>query len=151
MKKAMILLLGIGLLTGCNSNKISSKNSGRKVTTATDEPAYDKTVQLEVTERKESAEIPESSNKNTTALDSLLKAEESTPQRPGLYFNGASGPGTGGSYASSSYRHAELNKKKYAKKALAAKKEREQLNESINNLSETDSLGFPADSAEYIW
>lgn len=151
--KQLIIVLFIcgGLAAGCGSNKSGSRSYGRKGSSAAIKPSSTSSgVSTVNSNSADSINVTEKS-KESAELDSLLKSEENTSKRPGLYFNGSMGPGTGGSYASHAYRHDELNKKKYAKQALAKKKEQMELNKSVQNIEVTDSLTTQADSTQYVW
>lgn len=160
MKRIVIaLFLCGGLLVGCDSNKKSSRSfSGKRSTAAQKaaEPsnsasAADSGTNVSVSISAEEAE-----------LDSILKEQDNSSRRPGMHFNSASGPGTGGSYASHAYRHEELNRKKYAKQALAKKREADRINKNLASAMKedsltvqselsADSLSTQADSTQYVW
>jgi hypothetical protein len=151
--KQIIIVLFIcgGLVAGCGSNKGGSRSFGRKGSTAAHKPVTTNSgVSAVNSNSADSINVAEKS-KESAELDSLLKSENNSSRRPGLYFNGSMGPGTGGSYASTAYRHDELNRKKYAKQALAKKKEQMELNKSVETIEVTDSLSTQADSTQYVW
>lgn len=162
MKKTVIMLfIGGSLLLGCNSNQRSSKSFGKNGSSAAAyKPAEKPTnTSSEIPAKEETMTVKEAEQPKT-ALDSLLmNPDAGTYRNQGANFQGSSGVGTGGSYASSAYRHDRLNRKKNEEKAMAAMKERKQLNQqNMNSDSITtdveivDSLSTEAiDSTQYIW
>jgi hypothetical protein len=106
MKKLLfILCISTGLILGCNSNKKSSAFSKRK--------GNSPSVGAPGTVRKSgSASATSDSSSNQTSkkgIDSMLFA---APQsRAFTNFQGSSGTGTGGSYASHAYRHDKMSSK----------------------------------------
>ncbi|MFL5731018.1 MAG: hypothetical protein ACJ75J_16140 [Cytophagaceae bacterium] len=116
MKKLFLTLTVAGLLAACNSNK---KSSGAANYTSSPAPKVSSTKNT-----VNPASEPEKAAAPMTHLDSLLMhsaAEESrTSYNSGsTYHNGASGVGTGSSYAGHAYAKLRYKKKpKYTKNAV---------------------------------
>jgi hypothetical protein len=159
----MLCLCGGLIVVGCDSNKRSSKAFGKKNSSAAAKPANSNNNQTTVkssTNNTANTAIVNGPASAQSKLDSLLMEDErSNNSRPKTYYQGASGVGTGGSYASSAYRHDELNKQKYQKQALARKERNLMIQkaqaevDSINNQNnlqvEVDSLNAPVDSMQF--
>lgn len=102
MKKLLfILCVSTGIIFSCNSNKPSSTFSKRK--------GNSPSIGAPGTARKNGAASSDSTSMQAskTGIDSLMLY--STPQNRSLTnFQGSTGIGTGGSYASHAYRHDRL-------------------------------------------
>lgn len=162
MKQTILMLCLCGglMIVGCDSNKRSSKAFGKKNSSAAAKPANSNKTQTTVNTSTNNTTIVNGPAAAKSRLDSLLMEEErSNNSRPRTYYQGSSGVGTGGSYASSAYRHDELNKQKYQKQALARKErnlmiqnaqaELDSLNNQNNLSVEVDSVNAPLDSMQF--
>jgi hypothetical protein len=153
MKQTILMLCLCGglIVAGCDSNKRSSKAFGKKNSSAAAKPASSKNTQATANSSNNSSNTVTKSGSAKTKLDSLLMEEErSNNSRPRTYYQGSTGVGTGGSYASHAYRHDEMNKQKYEKKALARQERNlmiQQARAEVDSLNaQTELQNTPADS-----
>ena len=111
MKLYVTILLLAGLMAGCNSNKSGVRSKGKKKSYnySANKAANSKAVNSSTQQAEKRISEP------TVVSEDTLEILNENPyyrDRPRTNFQGASGAGTGGSYASSSYRQDAMNKKK---------------------------------------
>ncbi|HEX8546220.1 MAG TPA: hypothetical protein VF691_04615 [Cytophagaceae bacterium] len=136
MKKLILAISIFGVMTSCGSNKhhSSSRNGNSGMAkTPTISPS-----------KPEASRIPFKANEQTdprlARFDSLLNDQEPRPHQRVNYY-GASGAGTGGSYASNYY--ASRRYKKPAPKTQTAS--------PVVDSTLTSQAGTPADSTTLNW
>jgi len=114
MKLYITILLMAGLLAGCNSNKRSTRGFGKKKTYSYSAKKSGPT--LSKSSRSDSSKtISEQASLAPIDTAELVEDNSYYRERPRTNFQGASGVGTGGSYASSYYRQESIKKKKNKK------------------------------------
>ena len=108
----LVLFVSTGLIFSCNSNKGGRGAFGKKGKHRSHKSASASGKRSSGSSTASSASISDSTSTTKTGTSSLKITEGFDPNsRPGLIYNGSSGPGTGGSYASAAYRQTRMPKK----------------------------------------
>lgn len=108
MKRVLLILfVSSGLIFSCNSNKGGKGTFGKK-----GKHRSHKSVSASAKGAPGNSASLKASADSTSSKSTLEITEGFDPNsRPGLIYNGASGPGTGGTYASAAYRQSRMPRK----------------------------------------
>jgi hypothetical protein len=136
MKKLFFALTIAGLMTACDSNKKSS-GTGSYTSAPIPKPSVNTNNVSRVNESSEPAAAAPKTHMDSLLMHSAGEERTSSYNRNSTYHNGASGVGTGSSYASHAYAKLRYKKKpKYTKNATAPIE-----NELSDNVQISDSTG----------
>ncbi|MFL5731020.1 MAG: hypothetical protein ACJ75J_16150 [Cytophagaceae bacterium] len=151
MKKLFLTLTVAGLLAACNSNKKSSGTANYTSTPVAKTNSTSKNTANTVSPVNE----PEKATTPMTHLDSLLmhsKTEESRSSynSGNTYHNGASGVGTGSSYAGHAYAKLRYKKKpKYTKNAVPPMEQ--ELTDNVQVIDSSNAVTPDSSSVNQGW